>query len=215
MPLRKRIHTTASERSLAHFKLDQLRKAIAAEAARIMVTQAQPNYRIAKQKAAQRLGAGASTSLPSNLEVEHALRAYQAFYGGQQHFEKLQEMRRTALRVMQALTLYQPRLVGPVLDGTADEHSRVSLHVFNDPPDAIALHFLDKGYIFYHEQRMIRWHNGNYRQLPLLVTDVDDTEVELALFNCLDLRQAPPSPVDGRPQKRASVTDVEILLAAA
>jgi len=188
---------------------------IAAEAARIMVTQAQFNYRIAKQKAAQRLGAGANTALPSNLEVENALRAYQEFYGGEQHFDHLKKMRRIALRVMQSLELFQPRLVGPVLDGTADEHSRVSLHLFNDPPDAVAIHLLDKGRVFYNEQRKIRWHDGGYRQVALLVTDKDDTEVELALFNCLDLRQAPPSPVDGRPQRRAGVAELECLLASA
>lgn len=214
MPLRKRIHTTASERFPAHNsgKPGQLRRMIAAEAARIMVTQGQFNYRIAKQKAAQRLGAGAHAALPSNLEIETALRAYQEFYGGQRHLDRLQNMRRVALRVMRSLEPFHPRLVGPVLDGTADENTRVCVHVFSDPPDAVALHLLDIGQRFYNEQRKIRWHDGNHRQIALLVTDVEDTEVELALFSHLDLRQAPPSPVDGRPQKRAPVTEVEGLL---
>lgn len=217
MPLRKRIHTTASDRFTAHQsgKFDQLRRMIAAEAARIMVTQAQFNYRIAKQKAAQRLGAGANTALPSNLEIENALRAYQEFYGGEQHLNHLQNMRRIALRVMQSLELFRPRLVGPVLEGTADEHSRISLHLFNDPPDAVAIYLLDRGQAFYNEQRKIRWHDGGHRQVAILVTDKEDTEVELALFNCLDLRQAPPSPVDGRPLRRAGVAEVECLLAGA
>ncbi|MCW8926140.1 MAG: hypothetical protein OQJ84_07785 [Xanthomonadales bacterium] len=215
MPLRKRTHTTASDRFPVHDpgRLDQLRRMIAAEAARIMVTQAQSNYRIAKQKAAQRLGAGANTSLPSNLEVEKALRAYQQFYGGEQHLVHLQKLRRIALQVMQSLEPFQPRLVGPVLDGTADEHSRISLHLFNDPPDAVAIYLMDKGLAFYNEQRKIRWHDGGHRQVPLLVTDREDAEIELVLLNCLDLRQAPPSPVDGRPQKRAGVVEVECLLA--
>jgi len=186
---------------------------IAAEAARIMVTQAQFNYRIAKQKAAQRLGVGAHTALPSNVEVETALRAYQEFYGGAQHHEQLQKMRGIALRAMRLLESFHPRLVGPVLDGTANRHSRISLHVFNDPPDAVAIHLLDQGLAFDHEQRKIRWHGGSHHQVPLLVTQMDNTEVELNLFNRLDLRQAPPSPVDGRPQKRAPITEVECLLA--
>lgn len=217
MPARKRIHTTLSDRFSAHSnsKLHQTRQVIAAEAARIMVTQAQFNYRIAKQKAADRLGVCARTALPSNLEVETALRAYQEFYGGQQHFRHLQIMREVALRVMRSLELFSPRLVGPVLDGTADEHARISLHVFNDPPDAVAIHLMDKGKSFRDEQRKIRWHDGGYRYVPLLVTDIDDLEVELSLFNYVDLRQAPPSPVDGRPQRRAPLTEVECLLAGA
>jgi len=213
MPLRKRIHTTVSERFPVHNnKLGQTRRMIAAEAARIMVTQTQFNYRIAKQKAALRLGISIRAAMPSNVEVENALRAYQEFYGGQPHSQHLQKLREIALRVMRSLESFRPRLVGPVLDGTADEHARVSLHVFNDPPDAVAVHLLDKGQAFRDEWRKIRWYDGSYRQVPLLVTDTEDTEVELALFSYLGLRQAPPSPVNGRPQKRASLAEVECLL---
>ena len=214
MPVRKRIHTTATDKFPSHNnqKLNHARRKVAAEAARIMATQAQPNYRIAKQKAAQRLGINIRMALPSNVEVESALRAYQEFYGGQQHISHLQKLREVALRVMRSLESFCPRLVGPVLEGTADQHARVSLHVFNDPPDAVAIHLLDRGLVYRDEQRKMRWHDGNYRQVPLLVTNADGITVELALFNSVDLRQAPLSPIDGRPQKRAPLTEVEYLL---
>ena len=215
MPLRKRIHTTVSEKFPVHItkKASQNRRIIAAEAARIMATQSLSNYRAAKQKAAERLGANLRSSLPSNAEVESALRAYQCIYGGQQHIHRLQKLREVALSVMRSLESFYPRLVGPVLEGTADEHARVTLHVFNDPPDAVVIHLLDNGLVFRNEQRKIRWHDGNHRQVQLLVTNAEDVEVELTLFSCMDLRQAPPSPVDGRPQKRASMSEVECLLA--
>ncbi|MGD9264558.1 MAG: hypothetical protein PVJ71_02145 [Lysobacterales bacterium] len=217
MPSRKKTRTTASDfcptRSTSKF--EQVRRMVAAEAARIMATEAQSNYRIAKLKAAHRLGAGADTALPSNLEVEHALRDYQAFYGGTRHLDHLFEMRSAALRAMRLLEPFHPRLVGPVLDGTADEYARVTLHVFNDPPDAVSIHLLEKGLHFSSEQRRIRWHDGGHRLVPLLVVHAPDTDIELALFACVDLRQAPPSPIDGRPLKRAPVTEVECLLAGA
>jgi len=193
-------------------KTSQVRRSIAAEAARIMSTQSQFNYRAAKQKAAERLGINLRTSMPSNAEVESALRAYQDFYGGRQHIHHLQKKRKVALDVMRSLESFCPRLVGPVLEGTANEHTRVSLHVFNDPPDAVLIHLLDKGLVFRNEQRKIRWYDGSYRLVQILVTEAKDLEVELSLFNCMDLRQAPPSPVDGRPLKRASLSEVECLL---
>lgn len=216
MPARKRTHTKVSEKSINrnHQKLDQLRREIAAETARIMVTQAQSNFRIAKKKAAQRLGINTRKALPSNVEIETALRRYQGFYGGQQHTLQIRHLRKIALRVMQSLESFCPRLVGPVLEGTADKHTRVSLHVFNDPPDAVAMHLLDRGLKYRDEQRKIRWYDGSYRYVPLLVTAAGDVTVELALFSQLDLRQAPPCPVDGRPQKRAQLSEVECLLAA-
>jgi hypothetical protein len=216
MPLRKRIHTTVSDKFPTHNtrKTSQIRRAIAAEAARIMSTQSQFNFRVAKLKAAERLGFNLRTTMPSNAEVVSALRAYQEFYGGPQHVHHLQKMRAVALNVMRSLETFCPRLVGPVLEGTADEYARVSLHVFNDPPDAVVIHLLDKGLVFRNEQRKIRWHDGSYRQVQLVVTNAEDIEVELTLFSCIDLRQAPPSPIDGRPQKRAPMSEVESLLAA-
>jgi len=49
--------------------------------------------------------------------------------------------------------------------------------------------------------------------VPLIVFDLDDTTVELSIFDPIILRQAPPSPIDGKPQQRATLTDVECLLA--
>lgn len=178
-----------------------------------MATEGQRNFRAAKQKAALRLGISTRMALPSNKEVEQALRDYLGFFGGEQLNRHLRMLRETAMNIMRKLDAYSPRLVGPVLEGTADNHSRVCLHLFSDPPEAIASDLSERGVIYRTEERRIRWHDGSHRQIPLLVTDMNGVMIELALFNHIDLRQAPPSPVDGRPQKRATFTEVECLLA--
>lgn len=222
MPRRKRIRTTSTDRHAggdwdppAVRKLNNIRRDVAVEAARIMATEGQRNYMAAKRKAADRVGASTRLVLPSNREVEEALKAYQGFYGGDRHTDNLQLLRETAIEVMRALEDFHPRLVGPVLDGTADSHSRVSLHLFNDPPETVLFHLEERGIEFHQEQRRIRWHDGSHRHIQLLVTDVNGVTVELALFSRIDLRQAPPSPIDGKPQRRARLLDVEILLDAA
>lgn len=221
MPRKKRTRTTSTDRrsggariSRSMRKLQQLRRDVAIEAARIMATEGQRNFKAAKRKAAERIGVNPRRALPSNLEVEDALRAYQGFYGGEAHSRQLQQLRRIAVSVMRALEAFRPRLVGPVLDGTADSHSRVSLQLFHDPTDGVLMHLRELGVSFHQEQRRIRWHDGSYRHVELLVTEFDGVSVELALFGSIDLRQAPPSPVDGRPQKRAGLPEVESLLAA-
>lgn len=220
MPRRKKIRTTSTDRrtapreSPAVRKLNNLRREVAVEAARIMATEGQRNYMNAKRKAAERVGASTRLALPSNREVEEALRAYQGFYGGERHADHLQSLRETAIGVMRELSEFRPRLVGPVLDGTADAHSRVSLHLFDDPPESVLFHLAERGIDFRHEQRRIRWHDGGYRDIQLLVTEFEGVEVELALFALIDLRQAPPSPIDGRPQRRARLPEVELLSAA-
>jgi len=193
-------------------RLKQARAEVASEAARIIATEGQHNYHAAKKKAAERIGVSERLALPSNIEVKEALHSYQILYGGAQHQDNLDKLRQTAVLVMQALDMFNPRLVGPVLDGTADEHSRIALHAFSESTETIVLHFLENGIPYRQEQRQIRWHDGNHRIVPLLIFEFEIATVELSIFDLIDLRQAPPSPINGKPQQRATLSDVECLL---
>lgn len=214
MPHRRKTRTKSSELFMTRHsrRLKQLRQEIAAEAARIIATEDQPNYHAAKRKAAERIGVSERLALPSNLEVQDALLSYQDFYGGSAHTRNVDRLREVAVEAMKRLAPFSPRLVGPVLDGTAGPHSRVSLHVFCDAPENLVLHFLEHSVPFEQEQRRIRWHDGSHRTVPILVVEVSGTPVELIVFDPVGKRQAPPSPIDGRPQRRAGLADVECLL---
>jgi hypothetical protein len=194
-------------RRLRHTRLE-----VAAEAARIIATEGQHNYHAAKKKAAERIGVSERLALPSNVEVKDALRRYQALYGGTAHQENLQCLRRTAVRAMQLLDPFSPRLVGAVLDGTAEEHSRIALHVFAESVEAVVLFFHERDIPFSQEQRQIRWYSGGHRTIPLVVSELDGQVIELAVFDPVHLRQAPPSPIDGKPQRRAALHEVEYIL---
>lgn len=198
----------------ASLRNSRIRQEIAAEAARIMATEGQRSYLTAKHKAAGRLGASSRTSLPSNSEVEKALREWQHLYGGQAHVDILQELRESAASAMRLFAPFRPRLVGPVLEGTADEHSRISLHVFADDPDAVVHFLMERNLPFEQETRRIRWHDGSPRDLELLVIEGGGHAVELVQMIGREARQAPPSPVDGRPQRRAALAEVEAMIAA-
>jgi hypothetical protein len=192
--------------------MKQARMEVAAEAARILATEGQLNYHAAKKKAAERIGVSARLALPSNIEVKDALRSYQALYGGATHLQNIQRLRRIAARSMRMLEGFQPRLVGSVLDGTASAHARIALHIFADVVESLILFLLEAGIAFAQEQRQIRWFNGDYRVLPVVVIELDDAELEMMVFDPVQLRQAPPSPIDGRPQHRANLAEVEHLL---
>ncbi|MEM7053940.1 MAG: hypothetical protein AAF446_05260 [Pseudomonadota bacterium] len=193
--------------------LDRQRQQIAMEAARILAADGQRNYRLAKEKAALRLGADPQRGWPSNSEVEQELRRYQSLYYNNQT-KVLEQKRRAALNAMAFFSDFRPKLVGPVLEGTADEHSRISLHVFCENPDEIVAFLLEKNIPFEQETRRIRWHDGSYRDLELAVMEADEQAFELAIMAGASWRQAPPSPIDGKTQQRAGIAEVERLLAA-
>jgi len=193
-------------------KLKQVRLEVAAEAARILATEGQHNYHAAKKKAAERIGVSERLALPSNIEVKDALRSYQALYGGAAHQHNIERLRLIAAQSMQLLQDFQPRLVGSVLDGTANAYSRIALHVFADSVESLVLFFLERGIAFAQEQRQIRWFNSEHRTVPIVVFERDDAEIEILIFEPVHLRQSPPSPIDGRPQQRATLAEVECLL---
>jgi len=216
MPHQRRTRTKTIDSAPARHirKFRQIRLEVAAEAARIIATENQSNFHAAKKKAAERIGVSHRTALPSNVEVQDALQNYQRLYGGSEHVGNLEKLRLVAISAMRLLDAFSPRLVGPVLDGTAGKHSRISLHLFCEGPENLVLYFLERGIPFDQEQRQIKWHDGNYRMLPLMVIEQDGVKVELAVFSPIDLRQAPPSPIDGRPQRRAGMVEVENLLSS-
>ena len=193
-------------------KLHHTRAQIAAEAARIIATEGLFDFHAAKRKAAERIGNSERLALPSNLEVQDALLSYQSLYGGQEHADHLEKLRLAALSAMRMLHDYSPRLVGPVLDGSAGEHCRVSLHLFCDAAETLVLDFLERGLPFRQEQHRLRGNDRNYLNVPVFVIDVDGCMVELLLLPTLGLRQSLPSPIDGKPQRRASQAELEQML---
>ena len=107
---------------------DRARSVLAQEAARIIVEQGIDDYRIAKIKAAERMGLSNRGSLPGNREIEAAVGEHLKLFGRETHVDLLQSMRRAALSAMEILAAFSPRLVGPVLNGTAAANSPVNLH---------------------------------------------------------------------------------------
>jgi len=190
----------------------RLRQQVAAEAARILATEGQRNYGQAKRKAASRLGMSGRAGMPSNSEIEEQLKRYQRLYGGDEHAGGLSRMRASALEAMHFFACFRPKLVGPVLEGTADRHSRISLHLFCESPDDVIAFLLERRIAFEQETRRIRWHDDSYRDLELAVIEADGESFELALMAGGRWKQPPPDPVDGRPQRRAGVAEVERLL---
>lgn len=192
---------------------DRIRQEVAAEAARILATEGQRNYGQAKQKAAHRLGLSGRSGLPSNTKVELELKRYQAMYGGTERTQTLTEKRRAALEAMNFFGRFRPKLVGPVLEGTSDWHSRISMHVFCDTEDEVVDFLLSRKIRFEQETRRIRWHDNSYRDLELIVIEADGQCFELGLMAGGAWKQPPPDPVDGRPQRRAGTAEVERLIA--
>jgi len=191
---------------------DRARQVLAQEAARIIVDHGIRDYRVAKQKAAERLGVGSRGSLPGNAEIESAVAEYLQLFGGESHGDLLRLMRTAALSAMELLAEFSPRLVGPVLAGTADENSAVNLHLFTDSPEMVAMEIGDMGIAFRPYERRLKSRRGQVEMYPGFEFSHRNETIQATVFPVDGIRQAPISPIDGKPMRRVDSEAVQVLL---
>ncbi|HVK51784.1 MAG TPA: hypothetical protein VM469_08625, partial [Pseudoxanthomonas sp.] len=183
------------------------------EAARLMAEGGIRDFHQAKLKAANRLGIHDDASLPRNREIEDALREYLRLFVGEAHAVGLRQRREAALRAMDFLSAFTPRLVGPVLEGTADASTPVHLHVHSDDPDAVT-RFLEEHRIpADSRERRLRIDRERVADLPVWVFSAEELSFDLTVLPHDALRQAPLSSVDEKPMRRASASQLLRLLA--
>jgi len=193
-------------------RTENLRRALAQEAARIMAEHGIRDFHVAKRKAAERYGVFDGGVLPRNTEIEAALAEYQRLFGGASHAESLQAQRSAALSAMRWLEEFQPRLVGPVLNGTATEHVDVQLHLFADRAEEVAFKLMDQGIPHEVTERRVKMNAERIVAQPAILFELDGQAIEAIVFSRDGIRQAPVSPVDGKPMRRADVEEVETLI---
>jgi predicted nucleotidyltransferase len=111
-----------------------LKSKVAREAATLLYFGAEKEYKQAKTRAAQTLGAH---FLPSNLEVALELDRIAEEKEGENRKERLIQMRKEALQVMKLLDAYCPLLIGSVWRGTIRQGSDIDIAVYADDPQEI------------------------------------------------------------------------------
>jgi hypothetical protein len=191
---------------------ERARQVVAQEAARLIVDHGIRDYRIAKQKAAERLGVVGRGSLPGNSEIESAVSDHLQIFGGESHGDLLRLMRTAALSAMELLDDFSPRLVGPVLAGTADENSSINLHVFADSPEMVAMEIGDMGIQIRPYERRLKTRRGQVETYAGFEFNHQNEMMQATVFPVDGIRQAPMSPIDGKPMRRADKDAVQELL---
>jgi hypothetical protein len=192
--------------------LERERLLIAQEAARLVLDEGLDDFGVAKRKAAEHLGLGATRNLPKNVEIEAAVLERQSLFQTNAERAHVAALRRAALNAMRLFADYSPRLVGSALKGTAHTTRRVTLHLFADSVEEVCFLLMDREIPYQLGERRLRF-AGDQRDIPSISFVAGDVEIEAVVFSVDGIRQAPLSPVDGRPMRRATLEEVEGLLA--
>ena len=186
-----------------------LRREIAALAARMIAEDGISDYGFAKRKAARQLGAVNADELPNNAEIDAEVRTYLAIFQDEEHLERQQVMRIAAAEVMRELDAFRPYLTGAVLEGTAGRYAEVEIDLFPESAKEVEIFFLNHGVAYEHREP-----RRNQPDAPeaILVFDWGDVPVKLRIYSPDVERLTRRGPHGARQMERARLATVEALI---
>jgi hypothetical protein len=187
------------------------RNRIAHLAARIMVEDGIEDYATAKRKAARQAGVLDTRQLPTNDEIDAALRIHQTLFEGEAHRDRLRDLRERAVNVMRDLERFNPYLTGSVLSGNAGKYADIRLQLFTESAKAVELYLIDRD-IPYRVGQCRLYFAEEARTVPTFSIDDDGIEVELVVLSLDDLRKPVRTTAEGKAIERARLQAVQALL---
>lgn len=194
---------------------EETRQRISREAARIMAEDGVHDFHAAKRKAAERLNLPDARHLPSNQEIERALAEHLQLFHARDLPQTLQRLRRLAVEAMRLLERFEPRLVGSLLSGNVTRFSGIQLHITAATPELVAFFLREQRIPYEESSKRLRFGGDRSEAVPVYGFLAEDIPVEVCVFSPTAAREAPLSPVDGRPMKRAGLKEVEASLGTA
>lgn len=203
-------------RQHAETRTRERRYRLAHEAARLIAESGIRDFHQAKLKAAQRLGIHDDASLPRNREIEEALREYQRLFQGEfqgdAQVNALRQRRDAALRALEFFAPFDARLVGAVLDGTADANAPVQLQLYTDDAESVPRFLEDHRIPAETRSRRMRLDRERTIECTVWLFSAEDLSFDITVLPYDALRQAPLSSIDEKPMRRASAAQLQALL---
>lgn len=193
-------------------KQDELRTRIAIEAARILAEDQIQSFDTARRKAAHRVGCSNRRRHPDNLEIQKALTEYQKLFRGETQPLALKQLRKLALDAMRSFSRFQPRLVGSVLEGTADVGSKITVRLYSDSPEEISLHLMQMRIPWKESEQLVRYSQGRELFRDVYRFHAGDTLIELVSLPRNEMGTPPLDPVSGRPERGATIDQLSEML---
>lgn len=185
---------------------------IAATAARMVVEEGL-EYGPAKRRAVKQLGLNARTALPSNDQIEEAVREYIDLFCADTQPAELAALRAQALVWMRRMSEFRPHLGGAVWRGTATGLSDIYLQLFCDDSKSAEISLLDHQ-VRYEVSTVQGFHGESVDALSVLCTCPglpQKTLVHLMIYDFDDLRGALKPDAQGYTQ-RGDLAAVERLM---
>ncbi len=191
-----------------------LSRRIAIEAARLAAEQGDADLAGARRRAARRLGVRDPRAWPDLASIEALLRTEQRLFRAGLQPAALVRLRALAAQAMADLAIFAPRLLGPVLDGTADIHSPIRLHLQAASPEEVIFALTDRHIPWRASEVRLNYSRGRQQPRPCLKFRAGETAIELVILNAADRSDPPVDAQSRRPLSGADLATVQALASA-
>ena len=165
------------------------------------------NYAMRQQRGERR------ASGPDNLQIHAALVEQLSLFDFDVQHQRITQLRVIALDCLARFEEFQPRLVGPVLYGTALDVDPITLHVFSEEVEQISRFLIQQRYKYSLGEITMRFSGKPMqRDVPVFSLVVADTDVDLVVLASTHAADRPLSSLSGSPMLRFTAAEVKNLL---
>ena len=148
------------------------------------------DHAFAKRKAAKFFGLMDGEALPSNDEINDAIKEHQAIFFDEEHEARLKVLRLEALSLMKKLCDFNPHLTGSTLDGTAGRYPTIHIQLYADSMKEVEFFLLNHNMAY--ETRDRKCHTKDPMQdkkiIPVLTLEGSMGPIELLIYHIDDLK---------------------------
>ena len=182
-----------------------IRFQVANKAAQMMAEEGISDYAFAKRKAAKFFGLNDGDALPSNEEINDAIKEHQAIYFDEEHEARLKVLRLEALSLMKKLIAFNPHLTNAVLDGTAGRYPTIHIQLFADSMKEVEFFLLNHNIAYETRDRKSRTKDPmkDKKIIPVLTLEGSMGPIELQIYHIDDFKCN---------KLKASIKEIEKLL---
>jgi hypothetical protein len=182
-----------------------IRFQVAHKAAQMMAEEGISDYAFAKRKAAKFFRLMDGDALPSNDEINVAIKEHQAIYFDEEHEERLKILRLEALSLMKKLIAFNPHLTGSALDGTAGRYPTLHIQLYADSMKEVEFFLLNQNIAYETRDRKSRTKDPTQDKkiIPILTLEGSMGPIELLIYHIDDLKIN---------KSKASIEETEMLL---
>ncbi len=196
---------------MATVRIQDLRRVVCEETAKIVIDEGIRDYQHAKIKACARLSVDPDQVLPANTEIANAIATRLRLFDSPAHDQRYAQRLQIAIELMEEFEPFHPRVNSDSISAPT-QNNALEIHVFADTPEDVYTFLQASGTPFQHKDKRFRFDRTESRQIPAASFLVDEVSVEVCVFRSDRKGEIPRSPIDGNAITRIKKKRLQALL---